>query len=56
MPSFTVMLIASAYLEEDGILLCVALAASLILLLATSVAVWEMVNAAIHLTTEVVLE
>lgn len=49
-PSLAIMLIAFAYLEEDGILLCIALVASLILLLAASAAVWGMVRTAIHLT------
>jgi hypothetical protein len=51
MPSLAVMLIAFAYLEEDGVLLCIALAASLVLLLTTAVAVWGMVRATLHLTT-----
>jgi hypothetical protein len=51
MPFLAVMLIAFAYLEEDGVLLCIALAASLVLLLTTAVAVWGMVRATLHLTT-----
>lgn len=39
-PSLAIMLLAFAYLEEDGILLCIALAAAGVSLAITAVAVW----------------
>ena len=41
LPALVIMLIAFAYLEEDGLLLCLALLSALVLLTATSVAVWK---------------
>lgn len=41
-----VMLIAVAYLEEDGLLLCAALVVAVLLLAAAAVAVWETMSAA----------
>ena len=41
LPALVIMLIAFAYLEEDGLLLCLALLSALALLTATSVAVWK---------------
>ena len=40
-PALAVALLAIAYLEEDGILLCVALAASVLLLAIAAGAVWQ---------------
>ena len=39
-PAFVIMLLAFAYLEEDGILLCVALASALIALAIAATLVW----------------
>jgi len=41
-----IMLLAFAYLEEDGVLLCVALAVAALLLGSATVAVWQTVRAA----------
>jgi hypothetical protein len=46
-PSLIIMLIAFAYLEEDGMLLCAALVAALALLSMASLAVWGSVAAAV---------
>jgi hypothetical protein len=40
-PALAIALIAFAYLEEDGILLCAALAAALIMLAVAAVVAWE---------------
>jgi len=45
-PALAIMLIAFAYLEEDGILLCAALAAALVMLAAAAAFVWEAMGAA----------
>ena len=45
-PALAIMLIAFAYLEEDGVLLCAALAAALVMLAAAAVLVWEAMGAA----------
>jgi hypothetical protein len=45
-PGATIMLVAFAYLEEDGVLLCVALSASLASLAITAVEVWAAVKGA----------
>ena len=45
-PGATIMLVAFAYLEEDGVLLCIALAASLGSLAITAVEVWAAVKGA----------
>jgi hypothetical protein len=39
-PALVIMLLALAYLEEDGVLLCVALAAALVSLAITAATVW----------------
>jgi hypothetical protein len=48
-PALLVALIALAYLEEDGLLLCVSLLGSLILLLVTTAAIWGAILGAIHI-------
>ncbi len=40
-PALAIALLAIAYLEEDGILLCIALAASALLLAIAAGAVWQ---------------
>jgi hypothetical protein len=45
-PALVVALISIAYLEEDGILLSIALLAALFVLTAAMTAVWEMVTGA----------
>jgi hypothetical protein len=45
-PALVTALIAFAYLEEDGALLCAALVAALLLLAVASAAVWETMDAA----------
>jgi hypothetical protein len=45
-PALAIMLIAFAYLEEDGMLLCVALVAILVLLLIAIGAAWEAMSVA----------
>jgi hypothetical protein len=44
-PALVVMLISFAYLEEDGVLLCISLAAALVSLAITSATVWAAVRA-----------
>jgi hypothetical protein len=44
-PSLVIVLVAFAYLEEDGALLCAALAAALLLLAIAAAAVWQTVSA-----------
>lgn len=44
-PALMIGLIAFAYLEEDGVLLCAALAATLVMLAATAVIAWETLSA-----------
>ena len=44
-PAAAIGLIAFAYLEEDGMLLAIALAAALVLLGAAALAAWEAVSA-----------
>jgi hypothetical protein len=44
-PAMVIMLISFAYLEEDGILLCVSLAAALLSLSITAATVWATVQA-----------
>ena len=44
-PALAIVLIAFAYLEEDGILLCVALAVALIMLAAAAAVAWETMSA-----------
>ena len=44
-PALATGLIAFAYLEEDGMLLAIALAAALVLLGAAALAAWEAVSA-----------
>src|SRR5882724_5776503 len=48
-PALLVALIALAYLEEDGLLLCLSLLGSLILLLVTTAAIWGAILGAIHI-------
>jgi hypothetical protein len=43
-PALAIVLIAFAYLEEDGMLLAIALAAALVLLGAAALAAWEAVS------------
>ena len=45
-PALAIMLISFAYLEEDGVLLCAALAAALAMLAAAAAFVWEAMGAA----------
>jgi hypothetical protein len=45
-PALAIMLIAFAYLEEDGVLLCAALGAALAMLAAAAAFVWEAMGAA----------
>lgn len=40
-PALVIMLISLAYLEEDGLLLCIALAAAVLLLAVASMVFWE---------------
>ncbi len=44
-PALAIVLIAFAYLEEDGLLLAIALAAALAMLAAASLAAWEALSA-----------
>jgi hypothetical protein len=44
-PSLVIVLVAFAYLEEDGALLCAALAAAFLLLAIATAAVWQTVSA-----------
>jgi hypothetical protein len=46
LPALVIMLISVAYLEEDGVLLCVALIAAVLLLTVAAAAVWGAMNAA----------
>jgi hypothetical protein len=43
-PAILVALIAFAYLEEDGVLLCAALGAALLLLTILAATIWETVR------------
>jgi hypothetical protein len=45
-PALVIMLIAFAYLEKDGILLCISLVAALASLFVTAATVWAMLRAA----------
>ena len=45
MPTLVIMLISFAYLEEDGVLLCISLGAALLSLSITGAIVWAMVEA-----------
>jgi hypothetical protein len=45
-PALVIVLISLAYLEEDGLLLFIALLAALIVLIVAGVAVWETVRSA----------
>jgi hypothetical protein len=45
-PALVIILLAFAYLEEDGVLLCITLAAALVLLIIAAGAVWQAMNAA----------
>ena len=45
-PALAIMLIAFAYLEEDGALLCGALAIALVIVAAVLLAAWETMSAA----------
>ncbi|SDN98494.1 Uncharacterized conserved protein [Afipia sp. GAS231] len=49
-PALLVALIALAYLEEDGLLLCVSLLATLVLMLVTTAAIWGAVLGWMHIT------
>jgi hypothetical protein len=44
-PALLILLVAFAYLEEDGALLCASLAASVILFAVTAAAIWQAVRA-----------
>ena len=46
LPGLAIALISLAYLEEDGALLCVALAIAAILLLTGAGAIWQALSAA----------
>lgn len=46
LPALTIMLIAFAWLEEDGLLLCAALAAALVMLAVAAGLAWEAMSAA----------
>ena len=48
-PAFVILLISLALIEEDGILLAVALLGAVILLSVTSVAIWEAVRATLQM-------
>jgi hypothetical protein len=48
-PALLVALIALAYLEEDGLLLCLSLLGSLVLLLVTTAAIWGAILGAMHI-------
>ncbi len=50
-PALLVVLIAFAYLEEDGVLLCIALLAAFVLLAAIAALVWKTVSLARWLPT-----
>jgi hypothetical protein len=50
LPALVIALISLAYLEEDGLLLSIALLATLIMLVVVSASVWEMVLGAKWLT------
>ena len=45
-PALVIMLIAFAYLEEDGVLLCGALTIALVVVAAVLLAAWETMSAA----------
>jgi hypothetical protein len=49
--SLTIVLVAFAYLEEDGVLLALALAIALVVLTAAAAALWAMVAATIWIAT-----
>ena len=44
-PALAIMLLAFAFLEEDGMLLCIALAAAMISLVITAAAIWGTIEA-----------
>ncbi len=44
-PALAIVLLSFAYLEEDGVLLCIALAIAAVLLLVGAAAVWQMTSA-----------
>jgi hypothetical protein len=44
-PALAIMLIAFAFLEEDGVLLCIALAAAAVSLAITAAAIWGTIEA-----------
>jgi hypothetical protein len=44
-PAFVVMLISFAYLEEDGVLLCISLVAALVSLCVTAATIWATLRA-----------
>lgn len=48
-PVFVIILLAFAYLEEDGVLLLIGLIAALVSLAITAAAVWRTVEASLHL-------
>ena len=48
-PIFVIMLLAFAFLEEDGVLLCIALFAALVSLAITAAAVWGVIEAGLLL-------
>ena len=51
LPALVIALIALAYLEEDGLLLSLALLVALVLVAAGSVAAWELVRGAKWIST-----
>ena len=48
-PALLVALIALAYLEEDGLLLCLSLLGAFVLMLVTTAAIWGAILGAIHI-------
>jgi hypothetical protein len=45
-PALVIILLSFAYLEEDGVLLCIAFAAALVLLMIAAGAIWQAMSAA----------
>jgi len=49
-PALLVALIALAYLEEDGLLLCLSLLGAFVLMAVATAAVWGAILGAIHIS------
>jgi hypothetical protein len=45
-PALVIILLSFAYLEEDGVLLCIALAAALVVLMIAAGTIWQALSAA----------